>query len=291
MHEATGRRGAPRSTGCMHACGHDGHTATLLATARWLQQHHDELPGPVTLLFQPAEEGGHGARGMIEDGALDGRRRHLRLAQLAGHPLRPGRVPRRHGHGRQRHLPHRGHRRAAATPASPRPPRPGPGRRRHHRRPAAGRGRGACRRSRPPSWRVTSIDAPSAATVTPATARLGRQHPHRRRRPPRSVVGAHLRDRARHRRGPRGEGHGRAPPALRPHGQPRRTGRRDARRRSRPSSAPGWASPAPPCRSWPPRTSATTCRDAGRLRPGRAPTTARGTTAPCHSPTTTSTTR
>jgi hippurate hydrolase len=63
-----------RSTheGTMHACGHDGHTATLLATARWLKSVEAELPGPVTLLFQPAEEGGHGAKKMIEDGALDG---------------------------------------------------------------------------------------------------------------------------------------------------------------------------------------------------------------------------
>ncbi|WP_438970989.1 N(2)-acetyl-L-2,4-diaminobutanoate deacetylase DoeB2 [Methylophaga sp.] len=58
--------------GCMHACGHDGHTATLLATARWLKSVESELPGPVTLLFQPAEEGGHGALKMIEDGALKG---------------------------------------------------------------------------------------------------------------------------------------------------------------------------------------------------------------------------
>lgn len=58
--------------GCMHACGHDGHTATLLASARWLKSVETQLPGPVTLLFQPAEEGGHGALKMIEDGALKG---------------------------------------------------------------------------------------------------------------------------------------------------------------------------------------------------------------------------
>lgn len=58
--------------GCMHACGHDGHTATLLATARWLKSVETQLPGPVTLLFQPAEEGGHGAKKMIDDGALEG---------------------------------------------------------------------------------------------------------------------------------------------------------------------------------------------------------------------------
>ncbi len=57
--------------GCMHACGHDGHTATLMAAAAWLKSHEDALPGPVTLLFQPAEEGGHGAKQMIEDGALE----------------------------------------------------------------------------------------------------------------------------------------------------------------------------------------------------------------------------
>ncbi|GAB3135457.1 M20 aminoacylase family protein [Tsukamurella serpentis] len=70
--EATGLPYASENDGLMHACGHDGHTAVLLAAARWLAGHEDVLPGPVTLLFQPAEEGGHGARGMIEDGALDG---------------------------------------------------------------------------------------------------------------------------------------------------------------------------------------------------------------------------
>ncbi|MDX1497691.1 MAG: amidohydrolase, partial [Salinisphaeraceae bacterium] len=55
-----------------HACGHDGHTATLFAAAWWLKRHENELPGPVSLLFQPAEEGGHGAQRMIEDGALQG---------------------------------------------------------------------------------------------------------------------------------------------------------------------------------------------------------------------------
>lgn len=58
--------------GLMHACGHDGHTATLLAVGAWLQTQVDRLPGPVTLLFQPAEEGGHGAAAMIADGALKG---------------------------------------------------------------------------------------------------------------------------------------------------------------------------------------------------------------------------
>lgn len=72
IQEASGVAWASQRPGAMHACGHDGHTATLLATAAWLARHEDRLPGPVTLLFQPAEEGGHGARRMIEDGALDG---------------------------------------------------------------------------------------------------------------------------------------------------------------------------------------------------------------------------
>lgn len=58
--------------GRMHACGHDGHTATLLAVGEWLQLHAQDLPGPVSLIFQPAEEGGHGAQAMIEAGALEG---------------------------------------------------------------------------------------------------------------------------------------------------------------------------------------------------------------------------
>lgn len=56
---------------CMHACGHDGHTATLIAAAIWLKQNEDKLPNPISLIFQPAEEGGHGAKKMIEEGCLD----------------------------------------------------------------------------------------------------------------------------------------------------------------------------------------------------------------------------
>jgi amidohydrolase len=59
-------------SGKMHACGHDGHTAALLATAAWFKQNESVLPHPISLLFQPAEEGGHGAKKMIEDGALKG---------------------------------------------------------------------------------------------------------------------------------------------------------------------------------------------------------------------------
>jgi amidohydrolase len=57
---------------CMHACGHDGHTATLMAAAIWLKQNENKLSNPISLIFQPAEEGGHGAKKMIEEGCLDG---------------------------------------------------------------------------------------------------------------------------------------------------------------------------------------------------------------------------
>jgi hippurate hydrolase len=58
--------------GLMHACGHDGHTATLLAVAALLKAREQELHQKVVLLFQPAEEGLAGAKAMIEDAALDG---------------------------------------------------------------------------------------------------------------------------------------------------------------------------------------------------------------------------
>jgi hippurate hydrolase len=65
-------RFAHRSTrpGRMHACGHDGHTAMLLAAAQHLARHRD-FTGTVVLIFQPAEEGGAGALRMIEDGLFE----------------------------------------------------------------------------------------------------------------------------------------------------------------------------------------------------------------------------
>ncbi|BAC88315.1 M20 metallopeptidase family protein [Gloeobacter violaceus] len=61
---------ASENTGIMHACGHDGHVAIALGTARWLAEHRDALPATVKILFQPAEEGPGGAKPMIEAGAL-----------------------------------------------------------------------------------------------------------------------------------------------------------------------------------------------------------------------------
>ena len=61
---------ASQHAGKMHACGHDGHTAMLLAAAQHLAKHRD-FDGTVYLIFQPAEEGGGGAREMIKDGLFE----------------------------------------------------------------------------------------------------------------------------------------------------------------------------------------------------------------------------
>lgn len=65
--EATGLPHASRHKGKMHACGHDGHTTMLLGAAQLLSQQRD-FAGTVHLIFQPAEEGGAGAKAMMDDG-------------------------------------------------------------------------------------------------------------------------------------------------------------------------------------------------------------------------------
>lgn len=57
--------------GAMHACGHDAHTSMLVSAAKALAAKRDQLAGRVLFMFQPGEEGHHGARFMLEDGLLD----------------------------------------------------------------------------------------------------------------------------------------------------------------------------------------------------------------------------
>jgi amidohydrolase len=72
IHEQTEHDFVSTSPGVMHACGHDAHVAIGLAVAERLAANRDGWPGTVKYVFQPAEEGGGGARRMVEEGVLDG---------------------------------------------------------------------------------------------------------------------------------------------------------------------------------------------------------------------------
>ena len=71
MPEDTGVDFSSKVEDTMHACGHDTHTAMLVGAARLLSARKDELPGRVLFMFQPGEEGHHGARFMLDEGLLD----------------------------------------------------------------------------------------------------------------------------------------------------------------------------------------------------------------------------
>jgi len=71
INERTGLEFTSRSTGIMHACGHDVHTTVGLGTAMVLAELASQLPGNVRLLFQPAEETAQGASWMIADGVME----------------------------------------------------------------------------------------------------------------------------------------------------------------------------------------------------------------------------
>ncbi|MET9631341.1 M20 family metallopeptidase [Lentzea sp. NPDC006480] len=71
LQEDTGLPYASEVDGNMHACGHDTHVAMLASSARLLADRRDALRGNVLFMFQPGEEGYHGARYMIEEGLLD----------------------------------------------------------------------------------------------------------------------------------------------------------------------------------------------------------------------------
>ena len=71
MPEETGLPFASTEQGCMHACGHDAHTAMLASAAHLLHQHRERINGSVRFMFQPGEEGPGGAKPMLDEGLLD----------------------------------------------------------------------------------------------------------------------------------------------------------------------------------------------------------------------------
>jgi len=70
IEEATGLDFASHSPGRMHACGHDSHSAMLAGAARILCERRDQIAGRIIFMFQPGEEGHHGALVMLEEGLL-----------------------------------------------------------------------------------------------------------------------------------------------------------------------------------------------------------------------------
>src|SRR5689334_7021423 len=71
MPEDTGLDFASEVVGSMDACGHDAHTAMLIGAVRLLHARRSELPGVLRFMFQPGEEGHHGARFMLDEGVLE----------------------------------------------------------------------------------------------------------------------------------------------------------------------------------------------------------------------------
>lgn len=85
LDEITGLPYASKVPGKMHACGHDGHTAMLLGAARHLCETRN-FSGTAVVIFQPAEEGGAGAKAMIDDGLMD----RFKIGEVYGMHNMPG---------------------------------------------------------------------------------------------------------------------------------------------------------------------------------------------------------
>ena len=71
IQETSGLPFTSKNDGVMHACGHDGHIAMLLGTAKIMSQKNNQYQGTIRFIFQPAEEGLGGARGMLSDGLFE----------------------------------------------------------------------------------------------------------------------------------------------------------------------------------------------------------------------------
>ncbi|MEO9336565.1 M20 aminoacylase family protein [Mesorhizobium sp. SB112] len=88
MTEITGKPYASKTSGTMHACGHDGHISMLLGAAKYLAETRN-FRGSVAMIFQPAEEGGGGGNEMVKEGLMErfGIQRVYGMHNMPGLPL------------------------------------------------------------------------------------------------------------------------------------------------------------------------------------------------------------
>ena len=131
MHEDTGLDFVSQHDDTMHACGHDLHTTMLVTAAKLLSSRQADLAGSVRFMFQPGEEGHHGAQYMLDEGLLDvspetSRHRRLRHPCLLGAAGRAHRAPRRRADGLRRPVPGDGPRQGWPRLGTPQRPRSHP---------------------------------------------------------------------------------------------------------------------------------------------------------------------